>query len=89
MRCSIDYVKKVQHGSSLRIEKMSTGWKFSVTLPSWTQATLEGDELVVVSLARQECFAVAVLIVSAEAHLLVQSFVVENFIPAPPCYQPW
>ncbi|KAK9825314.1 hypothetical protein WJX74_008521 [Apatococcus lobatus] len=26
---------------------MSTGWKFSVTLPSWTQATLEGDELVV------------------------------------------
>lgn len=29
---------------------MSSGWKFSVTLPSWTQATLEGDELVVVSL---------------------------------------
>ena len=24
------------------------GWQFSVTIPSWTQATLEGDENVVV-----------------------------------------
>lgn len=26
-----------------------SGWKFSVTIPSWTQASLEGDEVVVVS----------------------------------------
>ncbi len=25
------------------------GWRFSVTIPSWTQTALEGDELVVVS----------------------------------------
>ena len=25
-----------------------TGWQFSVTIPSWTQTTLEGDDLVVV-----------------------------------------
>ena len=30
---------------------MASGWKFSVTVPSWTQTTLEGDELVVVSLS--------------------------------------
>ena len=24
------------------------GWRFSVTIPSWTQTALEGDELVVV-----------------------------------------
>ena len=24
------------------------GWQFSVTVPSWTQTTLEGDDLVVV-----------------------------------------
>ena len=28
---------------------MASGWRFSVTVPSWTQTTLEGDELVVVS----------------------------------------
>ncbi|KAK9812986.1 hypothetical protein WJX72_006830 [[Myrmecia] bisecta] len=26
---------------------MASGWKFSVTIPSWTQTTLEGDEIVV------------------------------------------
>ena len=27
---------------------MASGWKFSVTVPSWTQTTLENDEVVVV-----------------------------------------
>ena len=27
----------------------SGGWQFSVTVPSWTQASLEGDENIVVS----------------------------------------
>ena len=26
----------------------AAGWRFSVTIPSWTQTELEGDELVVV-----------------------------------------
>ena len=28
---------------------MASGWKFSVTIPSWTQTTLDADEVVVVS----------------------------------------
>ena len=30
---------------------MASGWKFSVTIPSWTQTTLENDEVVVVRTA--------------------------------------
>ena len=38
------------------------GWVFTASIPSWTQTTLEGDEVVVVS---QQLFADAAFSVSA------------------------
>jgi hypothetical protein len=34
---------------------MASGWKFSVTIPSWTQTTLENDEVVVVRTSGLVC----------------------------------
>ena len=42
------------------------GWQFSVTVPSWTQATLEGDENIVVSarLPKKRCLGNALRMLS-------------------------
>lgn len=42
----------------------SGGWQFSVTVPSWTQASLEGDENIVVSFATPLSFATSLHLLS-------------------------
>lgn len=49
------YQIPIAHQAGLELRQVSwsvvmagAGWQFSVTIPSWTQTTLEGDDLVVV-----------------------------------------